>query len=67
PSASKLGKRVLCGLDGCKLICSNAADMRRHRESLLHSSKKYDCPGCPATFTRQDAQKRHVKLQTRCR
>ncbi|KAJ7932863.1 hypothetical protein B0H13DRAFT_1506062, partial [Mycena leptocephala] len=56
-----------CGLDGCLQKCHTGADLRRHRESLAHCEKKYPCPGCPMRFTRQDAQKRHLNLHTRCK
>ncbi|KAJ7184694.1 hypothetical protein C8R46DRAFT_1186044 [Mycena filopes] len=59
---------VQCGLDGCTHRCRNAADLRRHRESLAHApEKQYPCPGCPGRFTRQDALKRHMAAYARCR
>ncbi|KAJ7711896.1 hypothetical protein B0H16DRAFT_1208046, partial [Mycena metata] len=57
-----------CGLDGCAHRCNTLADMRRHRESLAHcAEKKHLCPGCPGSFTREDALKRHLSVIPRCR
>ncbi|KAJ7446322.1 hypothetical protein FB451DRAFT_1011165, partial [Mycena latifolia] len=55
-----------CGIAGCAQQCSSAADMRRHRESLAHCAKRYNCPGCLSTFTRADARKRHLTFHPRC-
>ncbi|KAJ7159349.1 hypothetical protein C8R43DRAFT_824706, partial [Mycena crocata] len=55
-----------CGLPGCTQRCSTTADLRRHRESLAHCAKRYECPGCPSKFTRADARKRHIGLSPQC-
>ncbi|KAJ7212900.1 hypothetical protein B0H12DRAFT_1275786 [Mycena haematopus] len=53
--------KVCCGLNGCTRKYQSAADLRRHRESLVHCRfKQHACPGCPLRFTREDAVKRHL-------
>ncbi|KAJ7115447.1 hypothetical protein C8R44DRAFT_583990, partial [Mycena epipterygia] len=58
---------IHCGIEGYTHTCGTAADLRRHRQSLAHSEKNYACPGCPNTFTRDDALKRHLSRHPRCK
>ncbi|KIL66989.1 hypothetical protein M378DRAFT_322499 [Amanita muscaria Koide BX008] len=52
-------KRYRCQ---CGRKTKSVGDMRRHHESLMHSSKrKYGCLPCGKTFTRKDGLVRHEK------
>ncbi|KAJ6598089.1 hypothetical protein DFH09DRAFT_1130945 [Mycena vulgaris] len=48
---------MLCNINGCKQATGNFADMDRH--ILTHFRSPIPCPGCPKTFSREDALRRH--------
>ncbi|KAJ7127310.1 hypothetical protein C8R43DRAFT_1211185 [Mycena crocata] len=55
-----VGRGMLCNVGGCRQVTRNFADMERH--ILIHfPDLRVSCHGCPGTFSRGDALKRHLQ------
>ncbi|KAJ7054222.1 hypothetical protein C8F01DRAFT_499940 [Mycena amicta] len=52
---------MICLIDGCTHPTNNFADMTRHIYPHFREELESSCPGCPQTFSRDDALKRHVE------
>ncbi|KAJ7933609.1 hypothetical protein B0H13DRAFT_1952881 [Mycena leptocephala] len=61
-----LGRGMACNIDGCLQTTKNFADMGRHVPAVHFPQQvKSSCEGCPRTFSRRDALKRHVDKKPR--
>ncbi|KAJ7256196.1 hypothetical protein B0H12DRAFT_1232922 [Mycena haematopus] len=58
-----VGDHVRCNIDGCKKETNCWGDMGRHVPALHYRDQipQLGCDACPCTFSREDAQKRHLK------
>ncbi|KAJ7735607.1 hypothetical protein DFH07DRAFT_967071 [Mycena maculata] len=52
------GHGMACNIRGCTRRTGNLADMTRH--IVVHFPDRQKCKGCPVTYARVDALKRHV-------
>lgn len=52
--------RYVCAVNGCQVTCSNAGNMKRHRETM-HEGKCYQCAFCQRLLRRKDHLARHIR------
>ncbi|KAJ7115656.1 hypothetical protein C8R43DRAFT_1138116 [Mycena crocata] len=60
-----VGKGMVCPVPHCRRITGNFADQERHQ--VVHFPElRVSCRGCPGTFSRGDALKRHMGKKGGC-